>query len=75
MSVFCSQVGKYDHCKHADAGANYLLASAVIKHPDFDINSPDVANDIAILKVSKEQRAESTSSPTSSPAVLRPDLH
>ena len=41
-------LGEHDHCK---ATSSFVLASAVHKHPKFDINSPSGDNDIAILKV------------------------
>ena len=50
-SKFRVMVGQHDHCKANEAGNNWVMASAVIQNPSFDINSPDVDNDIAILKV------------------------
>ena len=50
-SKFRVMVGQHDHCKANEAGANWVMASEVIQNPSFDINSPDVDNDIAILKV------------------------
>ena len=50
-SKFRVMVGQHDHCKANEAGDNWVMASAVIQNPSFDINSPDVDNDIAILKV------------------------
>ena len=50
-SKFRVMVGQHNHCKANEAGANWVMASEVIQNPSFDINSPDVDNDIAILKV------------------------
>ena len=38
------------HCK---ATSSFVLASAVHKHPKFDMNNPSGDNDIAILKVTQ----------------------
>ena len=43
-------LGEHDHCK---ATSSFVLASAIHKHPKFDINSPSGDNDIAILKVAR----------------------
>merc|ERR1711990_1231039 len=50
-SKFRVMLGEHDHCK---ATSSFVLASAVHKHPKFDINSASVDNDIAILKLSKD---------------------
>merc|ERR1712212_849781 len=50
-SKFRVLLGEHDHCK---ATSSFVLASAVHKHPKFDINSASVDNDIAILKLSKD---------------------
>merc|ERR1712106_162971 len=50
-SQFRVMLGEHDHCK---ATSSFVLASAVHKHPKFDINSASVDNDIAILKLSKD---------------------
>jgi len=50
-SKFRVMLGEHDHCK---ATSSFVLASAVHKHPKFDINSPSGDNDIAILKLSKD---------------------
>ena len=47
-SQFRVMLGEHDHCK---ATSSFVLASAVHKHPKFDISSASVDNDIAILKV------------------------
>merc|ERR1712210_356053 len=44
-------LGEHDHCK---ATSSFVLASAVHKHPKFDLNSPSGDNDIAILKLAKD---------------------
>ena len=46
------QVGEHDHCK---AQGSFVLASVVHKHPNFDIDSASVDNDIAILKVATKR--------------------
>ena len=51
-SQFRVMLGEHDHCK---ATSSFVLASAVHKHPKFDISSASVDNDIAILKVEKCQ--------------------
>merc|ERR1712037_617933 len=43
---FRVMVGEHDHCK---AQGSFVLASVVHKHPNFDIDSASVDNDIAIL--------------------------
>merc|ERR1712037_121951 len=48
---FRVMLGEHDHCK---ANPSFVLASAVHKHPNFDINSPSGDNDIAILKLAKD---------------------
>merc|ERR1719507_1320193 len=48
---FRVMVGEHDHCK---AQSSFVLASVVHKHPNFDIDSASVDNDIAILKLSKD---------------------
>merc|ERR1712226_1325356 len=48
---FRVMVGEHDHCK---AQGSFVLASVVHKHPNFDIDSASVDNDIAILKLSKD---------------------
>merc|ERR1719305_158507 len=50
-SQFRVMLGEHDHCK---ATSSFVLASAVHKHPKFDISSASVDNDIAILKLSKD---------------------
>merc|ERR1712088_1002845 len=50
-SKFRVMLGEHDHCK---ATSSFVLASAVHKHPKFDINSASVDNDITILKLSKD---------------------
>ena len=47
-ATFRVMLGEHDHCK---ATSSFVLASAVHKHPKFDLNSPSGDNDIAILKV------------------------
>merc|ERR1711962_1706957 len=52
---FRVMVGEHDHCKHNEAGGkNFVMASAVHKHPKYDINSAAADFDIAILKLSKD---------------------
>ena len=51
-SKFRVMLGEHDHCK---ATSSFVLASAVHKHPKFDINSPSGDNDIAILKVARRR--------------------
>merc|ERR1719180_453042 len=48
---FRVMLGEHDHCK---ATSSFVLASAVHKHPKFDMNNPSGDNDIAILKLSKD---------------------
>merc|ERR1712210_322507 len=50
-SQFRVMLGEHDHC---EATSSFVLASAVHKHPKFDISSASVDNDIAILKLSKD---------------------
>merc|ERR1712037_30507 len=50
-ATFRVMLGEHDHCK---ANPSFVLASAVYKHPNFDINSPSGDNDIAILKLAKD---------------------
>merc|ERR1711990_1149274 len=50
-SKFRVMLGEHDHCK---ATSSFVLASAVHKHPKFDINSAAADFDIAILKLSKD---------------------
>merc|ERR1711936_841342 len=50
-SKFRVLLGEHDHCK---AQGSFVLASVVHKHPNFDIDSASVDNDIAILKLSKD---------------------
>merc|ERR1712088_118699 len=45
---FRVMLGEHDHCK---ATSSFVLAAAVHKHPNFDLNSPSGDNDIAILKL------------------------
>merc|ERR1712183_732957 len=49
--MFRVLLGEHDHCK---ATSSFVLASAVHKHPKFDLNNPSGDNDIAILKLSKD---------------------
>merc|ERR1711970_98161 len=50
-ATFRVMLGEHDHCK---ATSSFVLASAVHKHPKFDMNNPSGDNDIAILKLSKD---------------------
>merc|ERR1711990_133515 len=50
-ATFRVMLGEHDHCK---ATSSFVLASAVHKHPKFDLNNPSGDNDIAILKLSKD---------------------
>merc|ERR1712110_372941 len=50
-ATFRVMLGEHDHCK---ATSSFVLASAVHKHPKFDLNSPSGDNDIAILKLAKD---------------------
>merc|ERR1712088_496702 len=50
-SKFRVMLGEHDHCK---ATSSFVLAAAVHKHPNFDLNSPSGDNDIAILKLAKD---------------------
>merc|ERR1719180_613031 len=48
---FRVMLGEHDHCK---ATSSFVLASAVHKHPKFNLNDASGDNDIAILKLSKD---------------------
>merc|ERR1712181_86532 len=50
-ATFRVMLGEHDHCK---ATSSFVLASAVHKHPKFDMNNPSGDNDIAILKLAKD---------------------
>merc|ERR1712083_523240 len=50
-ATFRVMLGEHDHCKST---SSFVLASAVHKHPKFDLNNPSGDNDIAILKLSKD---------------------
>merc|ERR1711990_609914 len=50
-ATFRVMLGEHGHCK---ATSSFVLASAVHKHPKFDLNNPSGDNDIAILKLSKD---------------------
>ena len=51
-ATFRVMLGEHDHCKPT---SSFVLASAVHKHPKFDLNNPSGDNDIAILKVAKKE--------------------
>ena len=51
-ATFRVMLGEHDHCKST---SSFVLASAVHKHPKFDLNNPSGDNDIAILKVAKKR--------------------
>merc|ERR1712222_123653 len=50
-ATFRVMLGEHDHCKST---SSFVLASAVHKHPKFDLNNASGDNDIAILKLSKD---------------------